>query len=76
MRRSPVRITNLKLIIVFWIWIALSAVFAVDPNLALPKLSQFSHIFVMVFLMAAVANSEDRIKKLCSPSPSPAAGCA
>lgn len=64
MRRSPLRFSNLKLLLVFWAWIALSAAFAADRNLALPKLSQFSHIFVMVFVIAAVANSEDRVKKL------------
>lgn len=63
-RRSPLRITNLKLLILFWIWIALSAAFAADRVLALSKLSQYSHIFVMTFVIAAVANSEDRVRKL------------
>ncbi len=63
MRRSPLRLTNLKLIIPFWIWIGLSAAFAANPQLALPKISQFSHIFVMTILAAALANSEDRVKK-------------
>jgi len=64
LRRSPPRVTNLKLIILFWIWIALSTAFAASRDLAIPKLMQFSNIFVMTFLICAVANSEDRIRKL------------
>jgi len=64
MKRSPLRLQGMKLLVLFWLWIALATVFATDPNLAYPKLSQYTHIFVIAFLIAAMANSEERIRKL------------
>src|SRR5690242_9901774 len=36
MRRSPPRLRGLQLLPVFWVWIALATVLAVDPSLAFP----------------------------------------
>ena len=64
MGRSPLRLRGLHLLPLFWLWIAIATALAVDPSLAFPKLSQYTHIFVMTFLIAAMANSETRITKL------------
>lgn len=62
MQRSPLRWRGLILVTFFWVWIALATAFATDPSLALPKLSQYTNIFVITFLIAAMANSEERIR--------------
>ena len=64
MRRSPLRLRGLKLVVLFWMWIALATVFATDPSLAYPKLSQYTHIFVITFLVAAMANTEKRVRTI------------
>ncbi|MGE5207043.1 MAG: putative O-glycosylation ligase, exosortase A system-associated [Chlamydiota bacterium] len=64
MGRSPLRLRGLKLLPIFWIWIAIATVLAADPSLAFPKLQQYAHIFVITFLIAAMANSESRISQL------------
>jgi putative inorganic carbon (HCO3(-)) transporter len=63
-RRSPPHLKGLKLIPLFWLWIALATLGAAIPSLAFWKLSQYTNIFVMTFLVAAMANSEDRIRTL------------
>lgn len=62
--RSPLHLRGLQLLPLFWLWIALATVLAADPSLAFPKLSQYTNIFVITFLIAAMANSESRITKL------------
>lgn len=62
-RRSPLHFRGLKLIVVFWCWIALACLFAVNRELAMPKLSQFTNIFVITFLVAAVCNTDQRVKQ-------------
>jgi putative inorganic carbon (hco3(-)) transporter len=64
LRRSPPRLQGLKILILFWLWIALATLLATDVELALPKLSQYSHIFLITFLVAAMANSESRVRTL------------
>ncbi len=64
MGRSPLRLRGLKLLPMFWLWIAIATVLAADPSLAYPKLSQYTNIFIITFLVAAMANSESRITKL------------
>src|SRR5262249_20553561 len=64
MRNSPPRFKGLGLIVLFWIWIALACKFAADPSVAMPKVWQFTRIFAIVFLIAAMANSESRIRAL------------
>ena len=61
---SPLRVRGLILLVLFWIWIALATLFATDKTLAYPKLSQYSHIFIITFLIAAMANSERRVRTL------------
>src|SRR5579862_956737 len=51
MGRSPLRLRGLKLLPMFWLWIAIATVLAADPSLAYPKLSQYTHIFVITFLI-------------------------
>ena len=63
MRRSPIHFKNLKLIVCFWIWIALACLFASNPTLALPKLYQFTNIFIITFLVAAMSNTDKRVQQ-------------
>lgn len=64
MHRSPPHVRGLILMTLFCVWMGLATVFAADKGTALWKLSQYGHILVMTFLVAAVANSEARIKAL------------
>jgi probable O-glycosylation ligase (exosortase A-associated) len=45
----------------FWMWIGIATVFATDPSLAVGKFLQYTNILVMTFLVAAMANSADRV---------------
>lgn len=63
-RHSPPRLRGLTLIPIFWLWLALATVGAAVPTESFWKLSQFAHIFVMTFLVAAMANSESRVRTL------------
>src|SRR5262249_55084742 len=58
---SPPRWRGLVLVTMFWLWIALASGFATDRSLAFWKLSQYTNILVITFLIAAVATSVDRI---------------
>jgi putative inorganic carbon (HCO3(-)) transporter len=62
--RSPPVIKGLRLISLFWLWIALATMSAAVPSLAQWKLSQYTHIFVITFLVAAMANSQERLRTL------------
>jgi len=64
MRYSHPRLRGMKLLLAFWAWLLISSLFASDRELALSKLWQYSSIFVMAFLVAALANSEGRIRKV------------
>lgn len=64
MDHSPLRLRGLVLMTLFCLWMGLAAIFAADKGAALWKLSQYGHILVMTFLVAAVAISERRIKAL------------
>ena len=66
MHLSPPRLRGLVLMTLFCLWIGLATIFAADKATALWKLSQYGHILVMTFLVAAVATSEARIKTLMS----------
>ncbi len=63
-RRSPPRIRGLALIPVFYVWTVLACIFAVSPAIAEPKIWEFGKIFVVTFLVAAMANSEKRVRTL------------
>src|SRR5262244_1630100 len=62
MQYSPPRWRGLIIAALFWILVALATVFANDHSLALGKLSEYTKILVMTFLVAAVATTEDRIR--------------
>lgn len=68
MHDSPPRWRGLRLMTLFWVWTGLATIFAVDPSLAAGKFSQYTNILVMTFLVAAVANSEDRVRSLLTVS--------
>jgi len=64
LRKSPPPLLRLWLVGLFWLWIALSTIFASDPSLAEPKLWQYTSILIISFLVSAVANSEDRVRAM------------
>lgn len=63
-RRSPPRIRGLALVPLFYVWTVLACIFAVSPALAEPKIWEFGKIFLITFLVAAMANSEKRVRTL------------
>lgn len=63
-RQSPPRMRGLTIMTLFVVWIGVTTIFAANKGIALWKLSQYGHILVMTFLVAAVATSEERIKAL------------
>lgn len=64
MRRSPLRLKGMKLLALLWIWLALASVLAVHPDVAYPKLWEYSRAFIIAFLVGAMANSERRVRIL------------
>jgi probable O-glycosylation ligase (exosortase A-associated) len=64
MHHSPPRWRGLVLMTMFFLWIALTTALATDKATALWKLSQYVHILIMTFLVAALATSEERIKAM------------
>jgi probable O-glycosylation ligase (exosortase A-associated) len=64
MRKSPLRLRGMLLLLAFWAWLAAAAVLAFDRAPAFDMLSRFSKMFVIAFLVAAMASSEDRIRKV------------
>jgi probable O-glycosylation ligase (exosortase A-associated) len=64
LRKSPPRLRGMLLLLAFWAWLAMAAVLAHNTEPAFAMLSRFSKMFVISFLIAAMANSEDRIRKV------------
>ncbi len=64
LRKSPPRLRGMMLLLVFWAWLAAAALMAYDRQPAFDMLSRFSKMFVIAFLIAAMASSEDRIRKI------------
>jgi putative inorganic carbon (HCO3(-)) transporter len=64
MGKSPIRVTGMKLLLLLWFWFALTSLTAQIPLIAFPKLWEYSRIFIMAFLTAALANSEERIRSI------------
>lgn len=64
MRKSPLRFRGMLLLLAFWAWLAMAAILAHNTDPAYAMLSRFSKMFVISLLIAAMANSEDRIRKL------------
>jgi len=63
-RKSPPRIRGLKGLFAFWLWLVLSSLFAYNVSLAYSKVWQYSTILLITCLIAAMGNSENRIKNL------------
>lgn len=61
---SPPRWHGLIIMTGFYLWIALATAFAADKSVAFWKLSQYTNVLIMTFLVAAMANSEQRIKAM------------
>jgi probable O-glycosylation ligase (exosortase A-associated) len=59
---SPLRLRGLVVMTMFWVWIGLSTIVATDKVLALPKFLQYTNILIITYLVAAMANTEDRIR--------------
>lgn len=64
MRKSPPRIKGMMLLLVFWAWLTVAAFLARDTHLAFDMLARYSKMFVIAFLIAAMANTEERIRKI------------
>jgi probable O-glycosylation ligase (exosortase A-associated) len=64
MARSPLRFRGLILLTCFWVWIGLATAVATDRALALPKLLQYTNILVITYLVAAMANTESRVREV------------
>jgi putative inorganic carbon (HCO3(-)) transporter len=62
MAYSPLRLRGLIVMTMFWVWIGLATAVATDRALALPKFLQYTNILIMTYLVAAMANSESRIR--------------
>ena len=61
-RKSPLRVRGLILMTMFWAWIGLASALATDRSLAFPKFLQYTNILVITYLVAAMANSQSRIR--------------
>ena len=63
MKKSPPRLRGMLLLLAFWAWLIAAAFSAYDTQPAFEILSRFNRMFVISFLVAALANSEERIEK-------------
>ena len=64
LKKSPPRIRGMVLMLFFWAWLAMSSVLAYNTKPAYEMLSRFSKMFVIALLIAAMVNSEDRVRKV------------
>lgn len=64
LRHSPPRLRGMMLVLTFWAWLAMASVLAFDTAPAYMMLWRYSRILIMGMLVAALANSEDRIRKI------------
>lgn len=64
MKRSPIRLRGMRILLLLWIWFGVTSVTAQIPEIAFPKLWEYSRVFIMAFLTAALANSEKRIRSI------------
>src|SRR5215475_5936331 len=63
-KKSPPRLRGMLLLLAFWAWLIAAAFSAYDTQPAFEILSRFNRMFVISFLIAALANSEERIEKI------------
>jgi len=59
---SPLRFRGLIVMTIFWGWIGLSTLASTDRVLSLPKFLQYTNILVITYLVAAMANTEKRVR--------------
>ncbi len=64
LRKSPLRFRGMFLLLFFWAWLAMAAVLAVNTQPAYDMLWRFSKMFAIAFLIAAMVNTEDRVRKV------------
>jgi len=64
LRKSPPRFRGMLLLLAFWAWLTMAAMMAHDTQPAFEMLSRFSKMFVVAFLIASMANSEERIRRI------------
>jgi probable O-glycosylation ligase (exosortase A-associated) len=64
MRKFPPRLRGMVLLLTFWAWLSAAAVLAYDTHPAFDMLWRFSRMFTIAFLIAAMASSEERIRKI------------
>lgn len=60
--RSAIPLRELKLMLGFWLCMSLATLWAYDPTLSYPLLSQNSRMFVIVLILAAMTNTEERAR--------------
>lgn len=61
---SPLRFRGLIVVTMFWAWIGLSTLASTDRVLSLPKFLQYTNILIITYLVAAMANSESRVRSV------------
>jgi probable O-glycosylation ligase (exosortase A-associated) len=59
---SPLRFRGLIVVTAFWIWIGFATIAATDRTLAIPKFMQYTNILTITYLVAAMANTESRVR--------------
>lgn len=60
-RKSPPLLRGMILLLAFWLWLTAATVLAYDTPTAFAMLTRFSKMFVVSFIIAALANTEARI---------------
>jgi probable O-glycosylation ligase (exosortase A-associated) len=63
-QNSPPTFRGLLLVTLFWIWIGLATILATDKTIALTKFLQYTNILIITYLVAAMANTEKRIRSV------------
>jgi putative inorganic carbon (hco3(-)) transporter len=63
LKRSPVRLRGMTILLLLWIWLAIVSATAFYPSIAYPKFWEYSRGFVMAFLTASMVNSEKRARE-------------
>jgi probable O-glycosylation ligase (exosortase A-associated) len=64
LKKSPPRLRGMVLMLLFWAWLAMASYLAYNTKPAYEMLSRFSKMFVIALLIAAMVNSEDRVRKV------------
>jgi probable O-glycosylation ligase (exosortase A-associated) len=59
-RKSPLRLRGMLLVLAFWVWLGIASILAYDHQPAYDILIRFSKIFVISILVATMVNSIER----------------